>query len=570
MFQEQALSILKSGKNVFLTGSAGTGKTFLLNQFIQYLKKYQVPVAITASTGIASTHMNGTTIHSWSGIGIKNEITLQDLSRLKDKKYLLKNIQSTHILIIDEISMLHKKQLDMINKVLKHIRNSPLAFGGMQVVFAGDFFQLPPISREAEEAREKFAFMSEAWQEAAPVICYLTEQYRQSNNDLNQILNQMRAQEMEVSMYELLSATKFNQLSISPTRLYTHNINVDEENELELKKIDAESRVFFAKLKGNEKMLEGFVKSLLVGERLELKIGAKVMFVKNNHEKGYMNGSLGEVVDFVFDESELDYFPEIKMSDGTKIIATPEVWTIDNEKGKPLVQFIQVPLRLAWAITVHKSQGMTLDAAEMDLSRCFEAGQGYVALSRLKNLEGLKLLGINQHAFVVDELAAKADRRFKQLSKEAEMFDTKNLESEAQKHILKSGGTLDEQKIKKALQTKKQKEDKKSTYEITIEMIQKGMSIKAMAEERGLTPGTIIGHLLIISNKYPDVNIDHFRPDTSVMKVVTLAYLDLLKENKNDKNFRPSSGQLFSKLNAKYGYEDIKLAMPFVQKALKL
>ena len=264
MFQEKALSILKSGKNVFLTGSAGTGKTYTLNAYIQWLKEHKVPVAITASTGIAATHMNGTTIHSWSGIGIKNTLTHSDLKSMQGKQYLTKNISKTHVLIIDEISMLHRNQLDMINQALKYLKNSAQPFGGMQVVFAGDFFQLPPVSKESIPSREKFAFMSKAWVEAAPVVCYLTEQYRQTKNELNTILNQIRGNEIDESGVQLLQETRFNEHTIEPTKLYSHNADVDAMNEKELGELEEEKWEFFATKKGNQKMMESFVKSLIV------------------------------------------------------------------------------------------------------------------------------------------------------------------------------------------------------------------------------------------------------------------------------------------------------------------
>lgn len=140
MKQETALNILKAGENVFLTGSAGAGKTYTLNQYIMYLKARKVPVAITASTGIAATHMNGMTIHTWAGIGIKDSLSDDELKRMKERKYLKEHLENAQVLIIDEISMLHAKQLNLVNQVLKYFKESDEAFGGIQVIVAGDFF----------------------------------------------------------------------------------------------------------------------------------------------------------------------------------------------------------------------------------------------------------------------------------------------------------------------------------------------------------------------------------------------------------------------------------------------
>src|SRR5205809_2473483 len=159
MNQSKALAILKSGRNVFLTGSAGSGKTYVLNQYIQYLKKHEIPVAVTASTGIAATHMNGQTIHSWSGIGVRDEITAKHLANLTEKKYFRKKMNSVKVLIIDEISMLHQRQLSLVDQVLRYCKEKSSPFGGVQVVFSGDFFQLPPVSSDEELSRNKFAFM---------------------------------------------------------------------------------------------------------------------------------------------------------------------------------------------------------------------------------------------------------------------------------------------------------------------------------------------------------------------------------------------------------------------------
>lgn len=439
MTQEKALEILKSGRNVFLTGSAGTGKTYVLNKFIEHLHDCKVKVAVTASTGIASTHINGKTIHSWSGIGVKQELSKKDLTNLKRKEYLKKSIEKSNVLIIDEISMLHRKQLEAIDEVVSMFKENGAPFGGMQVVLCGDFFQLPPIGNGYERSKDKFCFMSSVWGEAGFHPCYLTQQYRQNNNVLTTILNQIRAGEVAPAAIKELEAAQYTVFEdhVTPTRLYTHNADVDAINEQELEKLDGRKRNFKATTSGEKAILETLKRSVQAHDVLPLKKHAKVMFVKNNPEKGYINGSLGEVIDF-----EDTGFPVVELLDKTIITATPEKWSVDDEVGDSLAWFNQIPLRLAWAITVHKSQGMTLECAEVDLSATFESGQGYVALSRLKALETLKLLGFNKKALEVDSLAKKADERFQVLSLENEKIDSKMLDNERKTFIKASGGRV--------------------------------------------------------------------------------------------------------------------------------
>ena len=465
MRQSSALDILKTGQNVFLTGSAGSGKTYTLNQYIDYLRARRVPVAVTASTGIAATHMNGTTIHSWSGIGIKDELSDRDLTNLSRKQFLADRLKDTAVLVIDEISMLHAKQLNLVSQVLKHVRKNNKAFGGIQVVVAGDFFQLPPIGSKGESNREKFAFMSEAWLDAKFHICYLSEQHRQVSDaangglDLDDILNQIRRQEVTFEAIAALEATYDQSVDIKRTRLYTHNLNVNKINDKELASLDGDMMRFEATATGDSKLVETLKKTVRTQDELILKVGAKVMFIKNNAELGVSNGTMGELIGFaavkiedkdssdalIEDDSSDDVdeeaagekttkgkksaakkdkekpkskkpttqkMPVVRLNSGREVIAEPEEWIIEDETGDVLASYLQVPLCLAWAITIHKSQGMTLDAAEIDLSRTFELGQGYVALSRLKSLSGLQLLGMNDMSLQLDPLARGADKRF--------------------------------------------------------------------------------------------------------------------------------------------------------------
>ena len=271
MKQETALKLLKAGENVFLTGSAGAGKTYTLNQYINYLKARKVPVAITASTGIAATHMNGMTIHTWAGIGIKDFLSDADLKNMKERKYLKEHLENAQVLIIDEISMLHAKQLNLVNQVLKYFKESDEAFGGIQVIVAGDFFQLPPVGKNDERNRDKFCFMSDAWVEAKFRVCYLTEQHRQGNDYLNDILNAIRSQSITAEHLQALEQTRQQDIGETFTRLYTHNMDVDAINFKHLNAIEADERQFEAVCDGNDKLIETLKSSVRAPENLTLK-----------------------------------------------------------------------------------------------------------------------------------------------------------------------------------------------------------------------------------------------------------------------------------------------------------
>jgi len=571
MEQAKALALLKSGRNVFLTGSAGTGKTYVLNEYIKYLKDRKVGVAVTASTGIAASHMDGQTIHSWSGIGVKNSFSEIDLKSMSEKKWLMNKFEDSQVLIIDEISMLHRNQIEMVDKILQEFKEPFQPFGGMQVIVSGDFFQLPPVTRVQESDSAKFAFMSPSWVDAAFKVCYLTQQFRQGKNELNAILNEIRAGDINERSYFMLKETYDNVIKdeSSVTRLYTHNKDVDAVNNHFLQQLDAEVHVFDAKLKGKEALAEGLKRSVLAPDKLAVKMGARVMFVRNNYEKNFLNGTLGEVIDF-----GSDGYPIVKTLSGDTIKAEPEIWAIEDEKGKVLAAFEQVPLRLAWAITVHKSQGMTLDAAVMDLSKTFEKGQGYVALSRLKDLNGLQLLGFNNRALEVNSLAAKADRRFMELSNEVDMqTNLLDLEKDYIPFLKRVDGLTSEIAIEKnAKKRAEKKRGKKSTYLITVEYIEKKQSLEQIAKERGLSERTIAGHLVRLSRQIPDLDLSIYKPENAMLDKITRTVEKLIKSKKDDLytdegNLKMSP--IYYALNEKVDYIDIQLATIFLPKQLK-
>ncbi len=416
MDQALTLEIMAEGHNVLLTGPAGSGKTYVLNEFIRRAKSRGKYVAVTATTGLAATHLGGNTIHAWSGIGISDQL------HPHFEEYLLKGrrdiIEATDVLIIDEISMLHDYRLDMIDEVARKVRKRDVPFGGIQVILCGDFFQLPPVNRN-DSRQGGFVVTSEVWEEFDPVVCYLDEQHRQDDEDFLEILNALRSGDVRRRHAEMLLARVDADLGLGAdgnpmeaTELHTVNIDVDRINTSRLKGIPGTEKHYAMATTGKESYVETLKRSCLALDVLTLKKGALVMCVKNSAEKRYANGSLGTVVDF---ESGSDY-PIVELqSNGRRITMEPETWEL-RDGNKKRASIAQIPLRLAWAITVHKSQGMTLDAARVDLRRAFVEGMGYVALSRVRRLDNLSLVGINRMALQISPEALEIDKQLRRKS----------------------------------------------------------------------------------------------------------------------------------------------------------
>ncbi|MFA6226928.1 MAG: AAA family ATPase [Candidatus Paceibacterota bacterium] len=555
MTQKEALEILKMGYNCYITGAAGSGKTHVLNEYINFLKSKGVEVGITASTGIAATHMGGTTIHSWSGLGIKDEITEYDLEDLESKKYIYDRFKETKVLIIDEISMLHHFRLDLVERIARHLKRNDLPFGGMQVVLCGDFFQLPPVFRLGEKEAH-FSYRSETWKKLNLKICYLEEQHRQKDQDFLGVLNDIRSGRVgAISMKHLNDRHgKDPETKIESTKLHTHNIDVDKINEIELGKLKGEFFVFNMEDKGKKPLVESLKKSCLAPGTLRLKIGARVMFVKNNFDAGYANGSLGRVV-------SCDYSgPKVMLTNGKVINVEKAKWMIEEE-GKIKAQLEQYPLRLAWAITVHKSQGMSLDSVEVDLSKSFERGMGYVALSRVRSLAGLKITGINQNALEVREDIIEFDKELRKLSERDQRWlmvqDKSDIEKKQKEFLAKVapiGGA-----------TKLAKKRRVSAQDKTKSALEEGFTISEIAKTRGITKETVISNIEKILDKEPDFDISKLKDeiDNSKFKKIYMMFKNLYGENR-DLLLAPVK----NKLGAGFTYEDLRIVRLFVRKSL--
>lgn len=546
MTQKTALDILKLGHTVFLTGAAGAGKSYALREYISYLKKHGIKYAVTASTGIASTHIGGTTIHAWSGIGIKQRLTSYDLDAIEEKANIHKRWTDTQVLIIDEISMLHASLVDMLDTVAKHIRRNDKPFGGMQVVFTGDFFQLPPVVRNGNEYEnaDVYAFTSSAWKKAKPVICYLTEQFRQDDDTLTNILNAIRSGEVEEDHYLTLKESSNTPHIDDHIKLYTHNENVDEINRKAFEALEGEVKRFDMVTKGKGPVLESLKNNCLADEILLLKKGAKVICIKNDAERRYVNGSMGVVADF-----EKDGSPVVELTTGKRVSIKADTWRVEDD-GKVRAEISQLPIKLAWAITVHKSQGMTLERAQIDLSRAFASGQGYVALSRLKSMEGLHLVGFNPQALQVSEIVREADYTFRTKSEQAEYalekYTDDDLEKLREKFLTERGGSVVELSDTEA----EEMQEKTLTHTVTQEMLKVSLSLKEIADERGLSVDTIIGHIEKLVEMKQDVVLKYVLPRKKDITAIKKAF-----EKLETTKLTP----VFDELKGKYTFHQIRL-----------
>ncbi len=391
--QKTAYDLLTQGESIFLTGAGGTGKSAVIKIFVRNFSR-KLNMAVTSTTGTSALLVEGTTLHSYLGIGVGKSSVDALTRKIFGMKWLHDRWNKLDCLIIDEISMLDPDLFDKLEKIARIVRSNQKPFGGIQIVASGDFCQLPCVGTD------KFCFEANAWATCINHTIYLTQVIRQNTGVFQDCLNKIRLGNIDNQVKEVISsrigANLTNDFGIQPTRLYSTNNSVDKVNNRELDKLAEEDIEFyeynmeiFRFSSAKQKHIEKFKKFCTTPETLQLCVGTQVMLTYNmDLQAGLVNGSRGIIETFVGD------YPLVRFLNGEKRVIENHSWDIE-ENNRKILTVQQVPLRVAYAISIHRSQGCSLDYAEIDLSDVFEDGQAYVALSRLKTLEGLSIISVD-------------------------------------------------------------------------------------------------------------------------------------------------------------------------------
>ena len=414
--QQIAFDKYAEGANVFVTGPGGTGKSVLIREIFKDALSKKKKIAVCAMTGCAAVLLkcNARTIHSWGGLGRCVGEPSDIIQRIYDNKYKRRNWECVHILVIDEVSMMSKKLFGILNDLGKKIRKSNQPFGGIQLIFSGDFFQLPPVGEKNEVETSQFCFENDQWSDVFPRNTHvlLHKIFRQEDETYAKVLNQLREGRLKRSSYDILvkqvGKPPLDETDVTPTKLFPRRSSVDKVNNEEMSKIPGDARSYIIQRvsdlcpvgKGKKYSTQeldyeyDYLQGSIPGENeIMLKVGAQVMCVVNIEDAGMghslCNGSQGKVVGFSEKNMPIVKFRGIAFP----ITMAYHTWASESI---PHIGLRHIPLALAWAMTIHKSQGTTLDLAEIDVGDgVFECGQTYVALSRVKSLEGLYLTKFN-------------------------------------------------------------------------------------------------------------------------------------------------------------------------------
>jgi len=413
--QKEALRAMVN-YNVFLTGPAGSGKTYLIKAIVRHCNKINKRIAVTAMTGSAAYLINGRTLHSWAGIKLGKEPKEELLEKVYKSYRSRVNWKYVDILIIDEVSMLTQTLFEKLDYIAKSIRKNNSPFGGIQVILSGDFCQLPPIEEIEDKNKElikDFCFKSKIWNKLIKYNLCLKSIYRQDDTEFQKMLNKIRIGKVDDSIIQMLQKCSHKKIdkhaSIQPTKLFPYKKDVELINRKHLLKLknniithDIKTKVEHITDDWNQNEINYLMmqmdNSYPYKDKLEISIGAQVMLNVNlKQEIGLINGSRGVIIG-IQDET---YYPVVEFMSGLKMVIEPYTWEHEAEK-KGIIKKTQIPLVLSWCMSIHKSQGLSLDCVKIDIGKkIFEYGQAYVALSRVRSLCFEPEEGKNEGLYIV-------------------------------------------------------------------------------------------------------------------------------------------------------------------------
>lgn len=564
----------KTDMSLFLTGKAGTGKTTFLREVVRYTKKKCI---VLAPTGIAAVNAGAMTIHSFFqfGLGPFVQGVIEPKSDFRINKSKLELIRHLQLLIIDEVSMVRADLMDHIDVELRRIRRNSKPFGGVQLLMIGDLQQLPPIAHGGEDEllrqyyKTLYFFSSAALKSMKYSCIELKNVYRQTDRHFIDILN--HAMDCTLTSQDIsdLNARYIPGFSPKPEdgyiRLMTHNRQVDYVNETELEKLDSKPYTFVAAVTGTFPE-----ESYPTANSLTLKKGAQVMFIKNDPERRFINGTLGEVKSI--DKNRI----AVRLAEsGTVIDVEPMEWQniryqFDEESkeisSKQIGRFKQYPLKAAWAITVHKSQGLTFDKAIIDVHAAFSPGQAYVALSRCRTLDGLVLSSPVSASVFMRDNAVDAYMNYISSPVEELAFSScyEYFEYE-KKPVPEEVAPVEKVKVNKEKPKKVKTEELRdesgkelSTFECSYRLYKQGNTIGQIAEKRGLNQSTIEGHLAryVASG---DIDVHEFVDGDTLKKVEAYCM-----EHPEEKALKP----IFEHFDAKIPYSVLRMAIAAIRKEI--
>lgn len=564
----------KTDMSLFLTGKAGTGKTTFLREVVCYTKKKCI---VLAPTGIAAVNAGAMTIHSFFqfGLGPFVQGVIEPKSDFRINKSKLELVRHLQLLIIDEVSMVRADLMDHIDVELRRIRRNSKPFGGVQLLMIGDLQQLPPIAHGGEDEllrqyyKTLYFFSSSALKSMKYSCIELKNVYRQTDRHFIDILNHARNCTLTSQDISDLNARYIPGFSPKPEdgyiRLMTHNRQVDYVNETELEKLDSKPYTFVAAVTGTFPE-----ESYPTADSLTLKKGAQVMFIKNDPERRFINGTLGEVKSI--DKNSI----AVRLAEsGTVIDVEPMEWQniryqFDEESkeisSKQIGRFKQYPLKAAWAITVHKSQGLTFDKAIIDVHAAFSPGQAYVALSRCRTLDGLVLSSpVSASVFMRDNAVDAYMNYISRPVEELAFSSCYEYFEYEKKPEPEEVAPMKKVKVNKEKPKEEKKEElcddtgkKLSTFECSYKLYNQGNTIAQIAEKRGLNQSTIEGHLAryVVSG---DIDVHEFVDGDTLRKVEAYCM-----EHPEEKAMKP----IFEHFDAKIPYGVLRMAIAAIRKVI--